>query len=364
MGDIPGTGNMVSSIITNPAPGDDLTENQDFNVEFTVANLNAGFFTNPDVTYYTSPQQLDNGNIVGHVHVTIQTLGDNLTPQEAPDASTFAFFKGVDDAGDGNGHLLATVTGGLPAGSYRACLMTAAMNHQPVLMPVAQRGAQDDCTKFTVGAGNGGNGGNGNGGNGNGGNGNGGNGDGGNGNGGAVATGTDDAAASATTTAAAEGQQFGGQQGGQQNTDQTAGTSTQAFGEQQQGGEQAVATTTQAFGGEQQAATTTQAFQNGQQGGEQSIAATTTQAFQDPAATTQAFQDPAATTQVAEAAATTAVQDFNQGQQQTTAQAAAQTGGFNAGGFGGNGQLGGQFRGRRRQYQGWRNRFQNRPYVV
>lgn len=30
--------------------------------------------------------------------------------------------------------------------------MNSASNHQPVIMPVAQRGAQDDCQKFTVGA--------------------------------------------------------------------------------------------------------------------------------------------------------------------------------------------------------------------
>jgi len=29
--------------------------------------------------------------------------------------------------------------------------MTAAANHQPVIMPVAQRGAQDDCVRFSVG---------------------------------------------------------------------------------------------------------------------------------------------------------------------------------------------------------------------
>ena len=70
--------------------------------------------------------------------VTIQTLGNNLTPQQAPDASTFAFFKGIDDAGDGKGGLSADVTGGLPAGNYRVCTMSAAANHQPVTMPVAQ----------------------------------------------------------------------------------------------------------------------------------------------------------------------------------------------------------------------------------
>lgn len=28
--------------------------------------------------------------------------------------------------------------------------MTSAANHQPVLMPVAQRGTPDDCQRFTV----------------------------------------------------------------------------------------------------------------------------------------------------------------------------------------------------------------------
>jgi hypothetical protein len=37
--------------------------------------------------------------------------------------------------------------------------MIAARNHQPVNMPVAQRGAQDDCTKFEVVAEQGGQGG-------------------------------------------------------------------------------------------------------------------------------------------------------------------------------------------------------------
>lgn len=138
MGDIPATTNMVSTIITNPAPGQDLAANTDFDITLQVANLNAGVFTNPTVTYYTAPQALKNGNIVGHVHVTIQTLGANLTPTIAPDATKFVFFKGIDDPGNGEGLLTAAVKGGLPAGSYRVCTMSAAANHQPVSMPLAQ----------------------------------------------------------------------------------------------------------------------------------------------------------------------------------------------------------------------------------
>jgi transcription initiation factor TFIID subunit 15 len=58
--------------------------------------------------------------------------------------------KGIDDVGNGNGLLQATVTGGLHVGIYRVCTMIAPRNHQPVNMPDAQRGAQDDCTKFEV----------------------------------------------------------------------------------------------------------------------------------------------------------------------------------------------------------------------
>lgn len=66
------------------------------------------------------------------------------------------FFLGLNDVGDGNGVLTANVTAGLAAGFYRVCTMNSASNHQPVIMPVAQRGPQDDCTKFTVGQGKGG----------------------------------------------------------------------------------------------------------------------------------------------------------------------------------------------------------------
>lgn len=170
MGDIPSKGNMISSIIINPAPGQNIQANTNFDIEVQISNLVAGKFTNPDNTYYAAPQALQGGKVVGHCHVTVQNLGNSLTPNQPPDAATFAFFKGINDAGNGNGLLKATVTGGLPAGNYRVCTMNSASNHQPVLMPVAQRGAQDDCTKFTVG-GNGGNSGNGQGGNtGNGGN--------------------------------------------------------------------------------------------------------------------------------------------------------------------------------------------------
>ena len=47
--------------------------NQDFDIELAVDNLATGKFTNPDNTYYSAPQQLNNqGLILGHTHITIQ----------------------------------------------------------------------------------------------------------------------------------------------------------------------------------------------------------------------------------------------------------------------------------------------------
>ena len=129
---------MVSSIIVNPALGDDVDENTTFNVQVQTQGLAAGSFPTPTVTYYAAPQELSGGKIVGHTHVTIQTLGNSLNPSTPPDPSTFVFFKGINDDGNGQGLLSATVTGGLPAGNYRVCTMASSSNHQPVLMPVAQ----------------------------------------------------------------------------------------------------------------------------------------------------------------------------------------------------------------------------------
>ncbi|KAJ0335835.1 hypothetical protein COL922a_008731 [Colletotrichum nupharicola] len=161
MGKIPSNTKMVSTALQNPPHNGNIQANQDFDVELKVNNLAAGSFTDAQATYYSAPQNVNGqGQVVGHVHVTIQDMGNSLTPAQPLDASKFVFFKGINDAGDGNGNLKATVTGGLPAGNYRVCTMSSASNHQPVLMPVAQRGAQDDCNKFTVGGNRGNNGGN------------------------------------------------------------------------------------------------------------------------------------------------------------------------------------------------------------
>ena len=152
MGDIPSNTQMVSAVMVSPQDGDVVAANKNITFSVQIQNLVAGSFTNPDDTYYAAPQALSGGKVVGHSHITVQDLGQNFFPQQPLDPTVFAFFQGINNAGNGNGLLTATLNGGLPEGFYRVCSMTSASNHQPVLMPVAQRGAQDDCAKFQVAA--------------------------------------------------------------------------------------------------------------------------------------------------------------------------------------------------------------------
>lgn len=226
MGDIPAKTAMVSSVITFPTTGGQaITAGTTFDIKVQTQNIVAGSFTNADSTYYAAPQALQGGKVVGHTHVTVQDLGNSLNPTKALDATQFAFFKGINDAGNGQGLLSATVTGGLPAGNYRVCTMTSASNHQPVLMPVAQRGTPDDCTKFVVGAAGGNNNANANAGNANAnaGNANAGNANAGNANGGkaaassAAAKGGNNAGNAAATSAAAKATAAAGANNGKAN---------------------------------------------------------------------------------------------------------------------------------------------------
>lgn len=152
MGDIPAftQDTVVSSIMINPKPGEVIEADKTFDIQIKMNGMNTGSFTNPANTYYAAPQTLKGGKVVGHSHITCQNLGNSLAPEEPLDATTFDFFKGLNAAANGQGILSATVPKGLPAGNYRCCTMASSSNHQPVLMPVAQRGAQDDCTKFTA----------------------------------------------------------------------------------------------------------------------------------------------------------------------------------------------------------------------
>jgi transcription initiation factor TFIID subunit 15 len=146
---------MPSSLITSPENNQDLAENTTFQITVNTINMDLGHFTNAKTTYYSAPTFLDNnGNVIGHTHVTVQDLGGSFNPTAPLDPTVFAFFLGINTPADAQNNVFANVTGGLPSGFYRVCTMVANANHSPLQMPVAQRGAQDDCKYFSVGQGN------------------------------------------------------------------------------------------------------------------------------------------------------------------------------------------------------------------
>jgi len=149
IGLIPSTANMPSAKFVFPKNNGVLDENTTFNITLAVSKLETGNFVNAQTNYFAAPQQLTpQGLVIGHSHVVVEriTALDQTTPT---DPNTFAFFKGVNDKAV-DGVLTATVKGGLPAGTYRLASIMAAANHQPIIVPVAQRGTLDDAVYFTV----------------------------------------------------------------------------------------------------------------------------------------------------------------------------------------------------------------------
>jgi len=141
---------MPSAKFSNPANGDTIAANTDFTITMNVNNLITGNFVNADESYFAAPQQVDasSGQIIGHTHVVMELLSD-LGQTTPTNPQVFAFFKGVDTAAVG-GAVTVDVTAGVPDGAYRLCSINSSSNHQPVIVPVAQHGALDDCVYFTA----------------------------------------------------------------------------------------------------------------------------------------------------------------------------------------------------------------------
>ncbi|KAG6549296.1 hypothetical protein Mapa_009282 [Marchantia paleacea] len=147
LGEIPSTKHMTSTLILKPQNGATLKAGKSFEVVIKLIDLETGFFSDPDNEYYAFSQQLNNDGVVkGHSHIVIQKLRSKESP---PDATDFEFFKGLNQADEGDGKLFQTVDG-LSRGKYRLCTMASSFAHSSLIMPVAQRGPQDDCIRFSV----------------------------------------------------------------------------------------------------------------------------------------------------------------------------------------------------------------------
>lgn len=157
-GNIPSFDNMVSTLIISPKNGAKVDTTKTLAVTIDVLHMETGFFSDAKTQYYFSPQSLNGQGIIqGHQHITIQEIGNANT---AMDPRKFVFFQGINDKSTDGRSLSVTV----PANTlkngvqYRICSLTGANTHQPVIMPVAQRGSQDDCIRVEGGGAGGGGG--------------------------------------------------------------------------------------------------------------------------------------------------------------------------------------------------------------
>ena len=150
MGVIAPTTNMPSSKFVMPKNLDTVKADTTFEVAMAVKHLATGFFTNPESTYYSAPQQLNSANdTIGHTHFVIEKLS-SIISTEPTDPSTFAFFAAVNTAADVQGNVFVNVTGGLPPGVYKLSSINTSANHVPVLVAVAQHGSLDDTVYVSV----------------------------------------------------------------------------------------------------------------------------------------------------------------------------------------------------------------------
>jgi len=83
---------MPSAKFSFPANGGTVEPNQAFTMKLNVKNLITGNFVNAQKNYFAAPQQVQNGQIVGHSHVVIELM-DSLAQTTATNPKQFAFFK-------------------------------------------------------------------------------------------------------------------------------------------------------------------------------------------------------------------------------------------------------------------------------
>ena len=135
---------MASALIVTPKDGAVLDSRVPNIVRVVVRNQVTGFFSDPNTQYYTEPQRLLNGRVLGHQHITVESL-ESLNP------SKFIFFKGLDDTAINDSLQVEITASTFPApGAYRICSISGSNTHQPILSKSVKRGPQNDCVRVQV----------------------------------------------------------------------------------------------------------------------------------------------------------------------------------------------------------------------
>jgi hypothetical protein len=151
---IPEVGKMVTTLITSPPSSSTVNADQGFCLQFQTNNMMSGLSADLTTQFLMVPQTLDSntGMVQGFMQVVVQKIDD---PALAPDAKEVQFFAStVDTKSDSNGvtKYKVDVPPGLikTRGLHRLCTVAASASGQPVIMPVAQRGPQDDCIRLNI----------------------------------------------------------------------------------------------------------------------------------------------------------------------------------------------------------------------
>jgi hypothetical protein len=135
-GAVPNVASMVSTLISSPSNGDVILPNTQFTIRVESQNLEIAGLNG----FLNQPQVLNaNGIIRGSRFVTIQNIGNAQNPTPAASVVQFMEMTGNE-----------IKASGLSEGDYRICTLTSSISGQPVVMPVAQRGSQDDCIRLSV----------------------------------------------------------------------------------------------------------------------------------------------------------------------------------------------------------------------
>ncbi|RIB04978.1 hypothetical protein C2G38_1987671 [Gigaspora rosea] len=148
IGEVPSTAHLPSILITKPSYGEIIQLNKDFIFEFKYVNFEPGAVANLSTEFDRYPQSIhEEGNIIGHYHMTIQKIP---SPDAVPNPTNYSFFTPINYLPNATETYQVPIPGFTEEGMYRACTYTTAKSHQCVNLPTGDRGPIDDCIRFKV----------------------------------------------------------------------------------------------------------------------------------------------------------------------------------------------------------------------
>jgi len=156
LGELPDANHMPSTFIAQPKYFEVISRGKSFTILVRTRGFEGGNLANPDTEYFSFSQQLNKGGIIkGHASVVIQRVNESAPSSSPspkgnanpPNPEQIAFFQEISSAAN---EFTVSVPGIASLGVHRICVDLFSFSRQPVVMPVAQRGAQSDCSRVVI----------------------------------------------------------------------------------------------------------------------------------------------------------------------------------------------------------------------